>query len=158
MSNYLFFWRETSANGFCSNWYPAPFTRDGKLFPTSEHYMMYHKALLMEDSECAAKILQTDSPKIAQKLGRKTKTWDEQLWIDNRERIMLEACTLKFKQNTELQTLLIKTHPKILVEASPFDKIWGIGLSASHKDAANPKKWKGLNLLGKTLVQVRNLF
>jgi hypothetical protein len=156
--SYLFFWKPDDANGWCSNWYDAPFTIDEVQYKTSEHYMMAQKARLMGDEDSFQKIISDDCdhPKSAQALGRKVKNWDEQRWVDNRERIMDEALIAKFNTHEHLKQLLVHSHPKTLVEASPVDKIWGIGLNPQQASTnPNPAHWKGLNLLGQSLMRVR---
>ena len=158
MNTYLFFWGHSkdSKFGFLSNWYDSPFENNGVYYPTSEHYMMYQKSLLMGDLQIASDVLKAKTPKQAKMLGRKVKNWDEELWIENREQIMYDACLAKFQSNPNLLQKLLDTAPKNLVEASPYDKIWGIGMKSTDKGVNDPKNWKGLNLLGKTLDRVRN--
>lgn len=117
--------------------------------------MMYQKALLMGDTDTGALILATKDPKKIKQLGQRVKPWDESKWLENRCRIMYEGLMGKFTQNTELKERLLSTGQKILVEASPLDKIWGIGLDGKSPDARHPLRWKGLNLLGRVLMQVR---
>ncbi len=153
---YIFFWKPDQPYGWCSNWHDSPFTINDTIYQTSEHYMMAKKATLMGDQAMTQRIIDCDHPKNAQALGRKIKNWNENLWIDNRERIMDEALTAKFTSHPDLRKLLIDTNPKILVEASPVDKIWGIGLSPDQAyKTPEPTHWKGLNLLGQSLMRVR---
>jgi ribA/ribD-fused uncharacterized protein len=154
-NGFVCFWKPNQPNGYLGNWYDSPFILDGIHFPTSEHYMMYHKALLMGDIDCGDKILAATDPKMVKALGQRVKPWDEQLWLDNRCRIMYEACYAKFSAHADLLGLLLRTGNTVLVEASPMDRIWGIGLSATHADAFNVAKWKGSNLLGRVLMRVR---
>lgn len=114
------------------------------------------KAMLMGDKEVAQKILTCGSPANAKKLGQTVKPWKEDLWLRERDRIMYECCLAKFKAHADLREKLLATGDAILVEASPMDKIWGIGLAADDPAAQQPKKWKGLNLLGKALMRVRD--
>ena len=156
MESFVFFWKPEASNGFLGNWYASPFKDElGNLFPTNEHYMMWRKALLMNDNDIAARVLKTPSAKYARQLGRKVSGWDEEKWIQSREQIMIDGLRLKFSQNPQLCEQLLATRDKTLVEASPFDRIWGIGVSASHQNATKPSMWKGLNLLGKALMSVR---
>lgn len=157
-NDYLFFWghSKNSLYGFLSNWYDSPFEKDDVKYQTSEHYMMYQKALLMGDQTTAQLILGASTPKRVKMLGRKVSPWNEKLWINNREKIMYDGCLAKFKYHPTLQKKLKATHPKKLVEASPYDHIWGIGMKATDKGVQDPKNWKGLNLLGKTLDKVRD--
>lgn len=158
--NYIFFYGHTPGKPYAcfSNWHPAKFDKDGHTFQNTEQYMMYRKALLMGDNEMASNILKTPDPKSVKALGRKVKNWDESKWVANREQIMYDGCLAKFStpENLVMKKMLLSTHPKHLVEASPYDKIWGIGLRGTDERAKDPKQWKGLNLLGKTLDKVRD--
>lgn len=153
-SDNFYFWGHSGEYACLSNWSATPFEKDSLLFLTSEHYMMYEKAMLMNDARTAIKILNAFSPKEAKRLGRTVKNWDESKWVEHRERIMYEGCMAKFQSNPDIKKTLLSTYPKHLVEASPFDSIWGIGMKATHKDVEDKSKW-GLNLLGKTLDRVR---
>jgi ribA/ribD-fused uncharacterized protein len=156
-SNTVYFWSEKEIpHGCFSNWYPSPFEKDGTHFKTSEHFMMYHKALLMGDKEMADLILQAKTPRKAKTLGRKVKNWDEEKWKQERCHIMRKGLLAKFEQNPELLKILIQSRYQNIAEASPYDKIWGIGLTA--KQASNGAEWKGLNLLGKGLMEGRDIF
>ena len=159
-SNYVFFYGHTSGNPFgCfSNWYPSRFEKDGLTFENTEQYMMYRKALLMGDEAMSEKILTTPDPKAVKALGRKVKNWDETKWVSNREQIMYDGCLAKFSSpnNIEMKNLLLSTGDKHLVEASPYDRIWGIGMRSTSPGVNDPKNWKGMNLLGKTLDKVKD--
>lgn len=159
-SDFVFFWKPEGPNGYLGNWFSSPFQDDvGHLFPTSEHYLMWRKALLMRDTDIAAKVLATNNPKTVKSLGRKVKTpdgkWDEELWLAHRRQIMIDALMLKFQQHADLRAQLLSTGDRTLVEASPLDRIWGIGVGSSNPIATQPEKWKGLNLLGECLMEVR---
>jgi len=160
MSKFVLFYGHQDDKKFAcfSNWYPSPFTKDGIRFENTEQYMMYRKALLMGDDDMAAKILKTPDPKTVKSLGRKVKNWDEEKWVAHREDIMYDGCLAKFSEpkNLKIRNLLLSTSGKHLVEASPYDNIWGIGLCATDERAKDPSQWKGLNLLGKTLDRVRD--
>lgn len=152
-SDFYFFW---SGQSVFSQWYRSPFEdKDGQVYITSEQYMMAQKAVLFGDNESYTKIISTPDPRRCKSLGRKVKNFDEVIWEDNRERIVYEGNFMKFSQNPVLQKSLLDTNNKLIVEASPYDKVWGIGMKETHKDASNPSKWKGLNLLGKALTKVR---
>ena len=158
-NNYIFFWKPDQENGYLGQWFEASFEeeRDGEIykFPTAEHYMMWRKALLFDDEEMAEKILNTKSPKRVKALGRKVRNFDEEEWMENNYNIVVDGNMLKFKQNPELLDKLLATGDKILAEASPYDKVWGIGLKKESPLALDVKKWKGKNLLGKALMEVR---
>lgn len=153
------FWGKSKEEGreVFSNWYPSQFYYSGIMFPTSEHFMMYYKALLFNDTESAAKILLAKTPKEAKALGRNIVNFNQDDWDEEKISIVTLGCLLKFSENKTLTDFLISTGNKILVEASPYDTIWGVGLSESDPDILNPFKWKGQNLLGFCLMSVRNL-
>lgn len=154
-TDFVLFWKINQPYGEFSNWYYSPFEINGVMYQTAEHYLMAEKARLMGDEETRQRILQTSSPERVKSLGREVTPFDENVWIDNRKRIMYEACYAKFNSSPKLKQTLLNTSNSIIVEASPFDRIWGIGLNAEHIDSKNPAKWRGLNLLGEVLMEVR---
>lgn len=139
-----------------SQWYKCCFYEDKILFTSAEQYMMYKKAILFEDYEIAYCILESENPKDIKAYGRKVKNFKDEIWIKNREKIVLQANLLKFSQNLKLKEYLINTKNKILLEASPYDKIWGIGMKKESEGITNMKNWKGKNLLGFKLMSVRD--
>lgn len=160
-AKYLCFWGHRPLPGgevgksCLSQWWPAPFTEDGDLFRTAEDYMMAEKARLFGDEEARGRILEASSPAAAKKLGRSVRGFEDSRWKAARFEIVVRGNLLKFGQNPELQEYLLGTGTRILVEASPVDRIWGIGLAADDSRAENPSKWQGLNLLGFALMEVR---
>jgi ribA/ribD-fused uncharacterized protein len=128
----------------------------GNKFRSTEHYMMYHKALLFKDIPASKMVLTSSTPNGAKKIGRKVKNFDNKIWEANRYEIVKNGNILKFEQNTYLLDFLMSTVGKTLVEASPYDEIWGIALGAKDKKAQNPATWKGLNLLGFILTDIRD--
>ncbi len=158
---YIYFWGHQQPNNTVtkacfSQWYESPFQIEDIVYPTAEHYMMVQKAELFNDSFIKEKILQSQHPAEAKKLGRSVKSFKQDIWKKNREKIVFAGNMAKFSQNPHLKDFLLGTNDRILVEASPNDRIWGIGLVADNPEIENPWKWKGLNLLGFTLMQVRN--
>ena len=153
----VFFWKanEEPYGIFCQ-WASSPFVADGKRFPTAEHYMMYQKAMLFQDTATAAEIMRTRSPRTAKALGREVKGFSEARWKDERYNIVLQGSRLKFTQNPDIRNVLLSTKGHALCEASPFDRVWGIGYTAQNAKA-NAANW-GENLLGKALVQIRDSF
>lgn len=151
--NFTFFWRDRTP---FSNWYPSIFTHNGITFSRGEQYMMYQKAIMFGDKNIAHAILMTGNPKEQKDLGRMVSNYDDAIWSAKRVDIMVEGLFEKFNQNPELKAALLATGDTILVEASPVDKIWGIGLTEDHPDALDQKKWRGQNLLGITLMRVRD--
>ena len=160
-TKYLFFWGHTpnrpgTVGAEClSQWYPAPFEVDGVQFATAEHYMMWGKARLFGDEEAAARIVAAGHPKQAKDLGRTIAKFDEDSWVAERVAIVTAGNVEKFRQNPDLLAFLLGTGSRVLVEASPMDRVWGIGLAADDERAAVPAKWRGLNLLGEALMAAR---
>jgi ribA/ribD-fused uncharacterized protein len=161
---YLFFWKIHShkqgwiGKDCLSQWWPSAFEMEGVTYPSAEHFMMAEKARLFGDIETCQKILSTTSPEEVKKLGRLITGFDETKWALNRANIVLKGNTAKFLQNNSLREYLMTTGEQILVEASPYDPIWGIGLAEDDPLAAKPEQWKGLNLLGFALMIVRSQF
>lgn len=154
---YLFFWDQKNPATACfSQWYPAQFVIDGITYQNAEQYMMAEKARLFEDENAFKKIISSTSPREMKAIGRTIKNFDQQVWEQNREQVVFDANLAKFSQDRVLKKTLLDTQNKILVEASPVDAIWGIGLHETHPDAKDPSKWQGLNLLGFILMRVRN--
>lgn len=162
-ARYLPFWGHTpkSHNTVCkscfSQWYDAPFKDNGVLYKTAEHYMMAQKAKLFNDQNAYQKILQCSHPKTAKSIGREIIGFSEAIWIKHRFDIVVAGNIAKFAYHPDLRVYLINTGDRVLVEASPVDAIWGIGLAADHHAVENPSQWRGLNLLGFALMQARNV-
>lgn len=160
-AKYLCFWGHTPKDenvvdkSCLSNWFPAAFEIDGIHYPTTEHYMMGGKARLFEDDEILAEILAADSPHAAKKLGRAVRNFDGTRWNEHRLEIVVEGNVAKFSQNEDLKEFLLGTGEQVLVEASPRDRIWGIGMGASNPNAEDPAHWRGGNLLGFALMEAR---
>ena len=154
MSEYLFFFSEKLTNGYLSNWYPSQFDDGFITYQNMEQYMMYQKALTFGDMDIATKIIKNSNPEICKKLGRQVQNFDPMIWSHKCMYIVTKGCLLKFSQNPNLKQFLLATNNSILVEASPYDRIWGIGYSASNAVKVDKIKW-GQNLLGKCLMKVR---
>lgn len=148
----LLFWHAPSV---FSQWYPCEFNVGGQKYTSAEQYMMAEKALLFGDLETRHAILSTNNTKQQKALGRKVKGFSEQTWKDKRYDVVFAGNLAKFCQNPSLGQALIATGSKILAEASWNDKIWGIGLHIENDDCWDQKLWKGKNLLGKVLMEVR---
>jgi ribA/ribD-fused uncharacterized protein len=153
VSSYTFFFTDSSP---FSQWYRCSFRVDGVTFNCAEQFMMYGKARLFEDAEAAAHILAADHPRDHKALGRKVKNFDAGAWNRAREKIVMDGNRAKFTQNPDLHEVLLATRGTTLVEASPYDKIWGIGLAATDPRAQDATQWKGQNLLGKILTALRD--
>lgn len=151
---FCFFWK---SNSYFSNWYPSDFEVDGIVYWCVEQYMMAKKAKLFNDYNSFRYIMASKSQKEIKALGRGVMGFNEEIWVKNRERIVFEGNYAKFTQNPTLKSYLLKHKDKILVEASPYDRIWGIGYDSSDlRFVCNPHNWRGLNLLGFTLMRVRD--
>lgn len=159
--DYLLFWGhrppKSGVNKSClSQWFESSFRIDGTGYATAEHYMMSAKARLFDDHESAEAAVAAVTPAEAKKVGRNVENFDEATWLEHRYQIVVEANRAKFTQNELLRTYLVSTGDRVLVEASPVDPVWGIGLAADHINAQSPERWRGLNLLGFALMEVRN--
>jgi ribA/ribD-fused uncharacterized protein len=159
---YLFFWgHQPSKDGnitkSCfSQWWFCKFEIEGQIYNCAEQYMMSEKAKLFGDYEIRERILQAKHPKQAKDLGRIVRGFKEDVWSENCFDIVKTGNLAKFSQNKELFEFLINTKQRILVEASPVDKIWGIGLAKDAIQIENTLTWKGKNLLGFALMEVRD--
>lgn len=159
---YLFFWghqpsKDGSITQSClSQWWIQEFTDEsGTKYSSAEQYMMAGKARVFEDEEVLAEILDCHDPAEVKKLGRKVANFNDDIWKKNKYDIVKQGNLYKFSQNHALKQFLLSTQKKVLVEASPYDTIWGIGLGKEHANAPNPEKWRGLNLLGFALMEAR---
>jgi len=159
---FLFFWghqpeRDGSIGKGClSQWWPCTFVVDGVPFASAEHYMMWRKALLFNDQAAAKQVLAARTPAQAKALGRQVYGYVDAEWEAARLEIVIEGNLAKFGQDPALRTFLLGTGSRVLVEASPQDRVWGIGLVASDPRASDPSSWLGLNLLGEALMEVRS--
>ncbi|MBG6095617.1 NADAR family protein [Nocardioides sp. WG-D5] len=159
---YVHFWGHTPKGPgvgmhVLSQWWPKVFAdADGRSFASAEHYMMWRKAVLFGDDRTAARILDAASPGAAKALGREVSGFEDEVWLEHRWRIVVEGSTLKFGSDPALRDYLLATRGRVLVEASPRDRIWGIGLGKSSPYAEEPARWNGLNLLGFALMEARN--
>ena len=138
-----------------SQWTKSFFIEYNIQFTTAEQYMMYHKALLFDDTEIANQILATNNPKEQKALGRKVKGFDVTVWDQKKLAIVTQGNYLKFSQNKKFKEQLLSTGLKIFVEGSPYDSVWGVCLKYSDPLILDEKNWKGQNLLGKALMDVR---
>lgn len=159
---YLLFWGHTPRKDgqigkeCLSQWWVAPFEADGVTYASAEHFMMAGKARLFGDTATLAEILQAPTPKEAKALGRKVTPFDGPTWDRECFDIVVQSNLAKFGQNEALREFLLGTQDKVLVEASPYDRIWGIGMAESAPGAQDPAQWRGRNLLGFALMQARD--
>jgi ribA/ribD-fused uncharacterized protein len=141
--------------GCLSQWWPCRFVVDGVEYASAEHWMMAAKARLFDDPEALAQILAASTPAEAKKLGRLVRGFDEQIWAAQRFDLVVQGNVAKFGQDEALRGFLLSTDNRVLVEASPRDRLWGIGMGAGNEAATDPARWRGLNLLGFALMEAR---
>jgi ribA/ribD-fused uncharacterized protein len=144
---YHFFWK-----GILSNWTPSKFTHNGYQYSCGEQMMMHQKALLFKDFDIAEVIMLTENPALIKSLGREIKNFNQQIWDENKYRIVYEGLLNRYTQDEAAKDELLKYKDRIFVEASPFDRIWGIGYNS--KDALNNIGTWGENLLGQILNDI----
>lgn len=148
---HIYFW-----NGIYSQWEPSEFRIDGAKYNCAEQYMMAEKARLFNDIEAYTDIMLTKSPSEQKAIGRRVKNFDPVKWNEVCRLVVYRANHAKFSQNPKLLEELIASHPKKIVEASPYDTIWGVGLHFTDDKILDEKNWKGQNLLGEAIMQVRS--
>lgn len=159
---FLFFWGHTpSSDGSIgpsclSQWWMQRFEVNGVTYSCAEQYMMAEKARLFRDDDMLAEIMKARSPKEMKAYGRAVQNFDKDVWETHCYRTVKTASKAKFSQNPELLEFLLSTKNRILVEASPRDRIWGIGMGKQNPDVENPMKWRGRNLLGFALTEARD--
>jgi ribA/ribD-fused uncharacterized protein len=149
---YYFFWSETPF----SQWARSKFIVDGITYNCAEQYMMAAKARMFGDKDKEADIMEATHPREQKQLGRQVKGFHSERWDNVARDVVYEGNKAKFTQNKRMKEQLLETHPKILVEASPYDKIWGIGLSAKDAQNTPPDSWPGKNWLGEVLTNLRD--
>ena len=158
---YLHFWghrprADGQVGASClSQWWPSPFVVDGVTYATAEHWMMARKARLFGDADAERRVLDAGHPSQAKKTGRLVRGFEEAVWERERFGIVVEGSVHKFAAHADLREFLLGTGERVLVEASPVDRVWGIGLAADDEAAADPQRWRGPNLLGFALMEAR---
>lgn len=148
---YYFFW-----SGPFSQWAQSPFILQGIRFNTCEQWMMWNKAKMFGDEDIAEQIIATKNPKQQKALGRKVRNFDDNVWMSKAYHIVVDGNRAKFTQNQGFRTELELTKGLTIVEASPYDRRWGIGMGAGDPGVDDPANWRGENLLGQALTQLRH--
>ena len=156
MNSILGFYAPDQEYGYLSNWYPCTFRYGQYTYSSAEQFMMAQKAALFRDYDCFFKILRTDDQGKIKRLGKQVANYDDAVWNRLRGPMMRRGLRAKFQQNPELMEKLLATGNMVLAECAPRDKIWGIGLAVDDARIQDPLKWRGLNLLGKVLMEVRS--
>lgn len=139
-----------------SQWYPSEFEVAGISYSTAEHWMMAKKATLFQDDKIYQQILRSKTPGEAKKLGRKVANFDPAVWDAHKYEIVVNGNVFKFTQNPTLKDFLLNTKKRVLAEASPYDRIWGIGMTQNNPKSNQPSLWRGENLLGFALMEARD--
>ena len=160
MPPFLLFWGHTPKADHpgpwvLSQWWPVKVEVDGHVYRHAEGWMMAEKARLFGDDGTLTRILQAEHPGEAKKLGRTVKGFDHDTWMSVAFGIVVKGNHAKFTHHDDLRQYLVSTAPRVLVEASPRDHIWGIGRAATDDEAQRPSQWRGTNLLGFALTEVR---
>ncbi|MEE8723281.1 MAG: NADAR family protein [Atopobiaceae bacterium] len=151
----IFFHDEDKVYGCFSNWYPCSFTVDGIAYASAEQYMMRSKAILFGDAETAEKIMATDDVAEIKALGRAAHGFDQATWRAVRASVVERGVLEKFLQNPDLAGVLLSTGDAVLAEAAAGDRVWGIGLGMQSSEKEDISRWRGENLLGQCLMNVR---
>jgi ribA/ribD-fused uncharacterized protein len=148
---YVFFWGDTTF----SNWGNADFIYKDHKFGNTEQAFMWEKAVFFKDEKIAEEILANTNPSYCKKLGRQIKRFDAEQWLIDSFIFMVAVNYCKYSQNSDLKEILLSTGDKTIVEASPYDRIWGIGIHWNDDACLDEANWLGKNLLGKALMHVR---
>lgn len=157
--DFIGFWHENNDYGYMSNWYKASFEYAGKQFASVEQFMMYHKLMTFRQLDLADKVMQTDDPDEAKKIGRTHfANFDDTLWTRISPTIVKRGVRAKFVQHPDLMEELLSTGNTVLAECSPYDKVWGIGLAPDYESVFDTRKWNGKNKLGRILMILREEF
>lgn len=155
MRNIIGFHNPDENNGYLSNWYLADFTVDGVEYSSMEQYMMHQKALMFSDNNIAEQIMNTTNVGKIKALGRSIINYNDTIWNGVRQVIVYKGLLEKFRQNGNLREQLLSTGNDILAECAVQDRIWGIGISMSDSKRYEIDLWQGQNLLGFSLMLVR---
>lgn len=156
MNVVLGFYAPDQENGYLSNWYPCTFKYGRYTYSSAEQFMMAQKAALFRDYNTFFKIIDTHDQSTIKRLGKQVANYDDAVWSHLRGPMMRRGLRAKFQQNPDLLEKLMATNNTILAECAPRDKIWGIGLAVDDARVQNPLKWRGMNLLGTVLMEVRS--
>ena len=160
---YIFFWGQSHDSRLdigpfvFSQWYPSKFSIDGIEYKSAEHWMMAQKALLFGNHDIFQQIISEEKPAAVKALGRQITGFDQNTWDANKFNLVVRGNAEKFKQDEQLKNYLVSTGDRVIVEASPVDNIWGIGLAKDHRGIKNPHNWKGQNLLGFAIMEARDV-
>ena len=153
---FIFFHNPSEENGYLSNWYLCDFVVDGIEFSSMEQYMMYEKAKIFEDYFAMDRIISTKDVREIKEIGREVNNYNDLIWNGYRQIVVFKGLLHKFKQNNDLNIKLLDTNESIIAECAVKDLVWGIGFSLNDEQRFDMEKWKGKNLLGFSLMVVRD--
>lgn len=156
---FTFFWQHQIAQ-----WHQCYFIVDEVEYNCTEQYMMAEKARLFKDEETLEMIMDTEDPRTQKNLGRVVQGFDKDIWEEDQENgrprcwnIVFKGNMAKFSQNSYLLERLMESDGTTLVEASPYDRIWGVGMRANNPLIQKRENWLGKNWLGEVLTEVREI-
>ena len=159
-SDFVFFWKtfnESVNKQVFSQWYMRDFVVDGTTYNCAEQFMMAEKARIFKCDDVRDRIIRETNPAKIKRLGREVRNFSDSVWKKHRFDVVVRGNIAKFSQNEDLKEFLLATGDKVLVEASPMDRIWGIGMDEKAYNVAQPDEWQGKNLLGFALMEVRDI-
>ena len=157
----VYFWKQDEKPyGVLCQWFPSRFTdKEGTVWENMEQYIMAMKAKEFKDNASYDRIRRENNPKTCKAIGREVAHFNDKVWKKKAPMLAYIGNCMKFEQNPALKRVLLSTGDRPLYEASPYDKIWGIGLDAEQAANWDPKhEFPGTNLLGKALMKVRTRF
>lgn len=155
MRKVICFHNPNEENAYLSNWFYSDFVKNGVRYSSMEQYMMHQKAITFGDMETAERIMAATDFGEIKALGRQVRNYDDRIWSGIRQIVVYEGLLEKFRQNPELKEQLLATDDAMLAECAFSDRIWAIGLTMQDVNRMNIEKWRGQNLLGFALMQVR---
>lgn len=155
MRKVICFHNPNEENAYLSNWFYSDFAKNGVRYSSMEQYMMHQKAITFGDMETAERIMAATDFGEIKALGRQVRNYDDRIWSGIRQIVVYEGLLEKFRQNPELKEQLLATDDAMLAECAFSDRIWAIGLTMQDVNRMNIEKWRGQNLLGFALMQVR---
>ncbi len=153
----VFFHKPEEPHGYLSNWYPSPFDLDGVHFSSAEQYIMFQKCMIFGDEASAKAVLATDDPETQQAIGRNAKGYVGAVWAGQRQLVAVRGLLVKFNQNEDLKQKLLDTGDSYLVECAHSDTIWACGVRLNEDERFDAGKWRGQNILGFALMEVRSI-
>ena len=151
----VYFHKLEEPYGFLSNWYPSDIAVDGKRFSSTEQYIMYKKCMILGDEAAAKQVMATDDPEQQQAIGRSARNYHNTVWDGICQVVAMRGLLAKFSQHDDLRRKLLETGDAYLVECARSDHRWACGIGLYDDDRRDIDRWKGKNILGFALMEVR---